>query len=135
MSNPTIVLTGRIGLGPESVGEHGLRFRVVTNDRVKNESTGQWEDKDTSWWTVKAWRKLAEQSKDILKKGQEVVVVGKIREENWTDSSGNKRNSYEIIADSVSVTTYSLAKEPSSRNLSEAEDRAFWDINKEETPF
>ena len=88
-------------------------MRVATNDRVKNDQ-GQWEDKNTSWWTVKAWKTLAEQSKGVLKKGQEVIIVGKIYEENWTDQSGNKRTSYEINAESIAVTTYSLSKTNSS---------------------
>ena len=108
--NPVITIVGRIGQDPEAIGSNGLRLRVATNDRVKNDATGEWEDKNTSWWTVKAWKSLADQSKAVLKKGQEVIIVGKIYEENWTDSSGNKRTSYEIMAESIAVTTYSLLK-------------------------
>ena len=108
--NPKVTLVGRIGQGPEPIGS-GIRVRLATNDRVKNESTGEWEDKDTSWWTVKAWKSLAENSKDVLRKGQEVIVVGNMREENWTDKDGNKRVSYEIIADSIAVTTKTLSKD------------------------
>ena len=111
--NPVVTIVGRIGQEPESVGSNGIRVRVATNDRVKNDQ-GQWEDKNTSWWTVKAWKTLAEQSKGVLKKGQEVIIVGKIYEENWTDQSGNKRTSYEINAESIAVTTYSLSKTNSS---------------------
>ena len=110
MSNPTVTIVGRIGQDPEAIGSNGLRLRVATNDRVKNDSTGEWEDKNTSWWTVKAWKRLAEQSIDILKKGQEVIIVGKVYEENWTDREGTKRTSYEINAESIAVTTFSLAK-------------------------
>ncbi len=117
MANPIITIVGRVGSEPESVGSNGLRFRVATNDRVKNDMTGEWEDKNTSWWTVKAWRTLAEQSKSVIKKGMEVIIVGKIYEENWTDKEGVKRSSYEINADSISVTAYTLAKDkPSSNN-------------------
>jgi single-strand DNA-binding protein len=114
MANPIITIVGRVGSEPESVGSNGLRFRVATNDRVKNETTGDWEDKNTSWWTVKAWRTLAGQSKSVIKKGMEVVIVGKIYEENWTDKDGIKRSSYEINADSISVTAYSLSKDKPS---------------------
>lgn len=116
MSNPTVTIVGRIGQDPEAVGSNGLRLRVATNDRVKNETTGEWEDKNTSWWTVKAWRRLAEQSKDVLKKGQEVIIMGKIYEENWTDKDGIKRTSYEINADSIAVTTFSLSKSSGTLN-------------------
>jgi single-strand DNA-binding protein len=111
--NPKVTLVGRIGQTPEPIGS-GIRLRLATNDRIKNDATGQWEDKDTSWWTIKAWKSLAEQSKDVLQKGQEVIVVGNMREENWTDSSGNKRVSYEIIADSIAVTTKTLSKNVST---------------------
>jgi single-strand DNA-binding protein len=108
--NPVITIVGRIGQDPEAIGSNGLRLRVATNDRVKNDTTGEWEDKNTSWWTVKAWKRLAEQSKDVLKKGQEVIIVGKVYEENWTDKEGTKRTSYEINAESIAVTTFSLSK-------------------------
>ena len=107
--NPKITIVGRIGQDPEAIGS-GIRFRVATNDRVKNDTTGQWEDKNTSWWTVKAWKNLALQSKQMLRKGQEIIIVGTMSEENWTDSTGNKRVSYEIVADNIAVTTHSLAK-------------------------
>jgi single-strand DNA-binding protein len=110
MANPTITLTGRIGQEPTVLSNGGLKLRVVTNDRGKNEQTGMWEDKLTSWWTVKVWNKLAETSKDVLKKGQEVTIVGTIYEENWNDQSGNPRTSYDIRAESIAVTTRSLNK-------------------------
>jgi single-strand DNA-binding protein len=111
MANPIITIVGRVGSEPETVGSNGLRFRVATNDRIKNDVTGKWEDKNTSWWTVKAWRTLAEQSKSVIKKGMEVIIVGKIYEESWTDKEGTKRTSYEINADSISVTAYTLSKD------------------------
>jgi single-strand DNA-binding protein len=116
MANPMITIVGRVGSEPETVGSNGLRFRVATNDRVKNDTTGEWEDKNTSWWTVKAWRTLAEQSKQVIKKGMEVIIVGKIYEESWTDKEGVKRTSYEINADSISVTAYTLSKDKSPSN-------------------
>jgi single-strand DNA-binding protein len=111
MANPIITIVGRVGSDPELVGSNGLRFRVATNDRVKNDITGEWEDKNTSWWTVKAWRKLADQSKSVIKKGMEVSIVGKIYEDTWTDKEGVKKSSYEINAESISVTTYTLSKD------------------------
>jgi single-strand DNA-binding protein len=116
MANPMITIVGRVGSEPETVGSNGLRFRVATNDRVKNDTTGEWEDKNTSWWTIKAWRTLAEQSKAVIKKGMEVIIVGKIYEESWTDKEGVKRTSYEINADSISVTAYTLSKDKAPNN-------------------
>jgi single-strand DNA-binding protein len=109
--NPKVTVVGRIGMDPEPIGTSGVRMRVVTNDRVKNAQTGVWEDRDTSWWTVKAWKTLAEQSKVALKKGQEVIIVGTIFQENWTDSAGVTKTSYEINAESIALTMHSLTKD------------------------
>ena len=125
MANPTITLVGRLGQDPVQIGDNGLRLRLVTNDRVKNEETGKYEDAATSWWTIKAWGRLADQSRNSIKKGQELTVIGKIYEENWTDKTGTNRSSYEVRADSIAITTYSINKERSA-------DRAFEDI---EVPF
>ena len=113
--NPKVTIVGRLGKDPEAIGQSGARFTVATNDRVKNDKTGQWEDKDTSWWTVKAWKTLGKQAIASLKKGQEVIIVGTIYQETWTDSSGNNRTSYEINAESVALTVHTLSKDlPSS---------------------
>ena len=109
--NPKVTVVGRIGADPEAIGTSGVRMRVVTNDRIKNPQTGAWEDRDTSWWTVKAWKTLAEQAKATLKKGQEVIIVGTIYQENWTDSSGAARTSYEINAESLALTMHSLTRD------------------------
>lgn len=122
MANPTITLVGRLGQDPVAIGDNGLRLRLVTNDRVKNEETGKYEDAATSWWTIKVWGRLADQTKSSIKKGQELTIVGKIYEENWTDKTGTNRSSYEIRAESIAVTTYSINKEKSAdRMFAEAE--------------
>jgi single-strand DNA-binding protein len=125
MANPTITLVGRLGQDPVSIGDTGLRLRLVTNDRVKNEETGKYEDSATSWWTVKVWGRLAEQTRNSIKKGQELTVVGKIYEENWTDKTGTNRSSYEVRADSIAVTTYSINKEKVADRMFEENEVPF----------
>jgi single-strand DNA-binding protein len=104
--NPKITLVGRLGTLPEKMGATGVRFRIVTADRTKTD-TGNWEEKDASWWTVKAWRGLADQTA-VLQKGQEVIIVGTISQDTWTDTDGSTRTSYDITADSIAISTFSL---------------------------
>jgi len=131
MANPTITIVGRVGQDPVKLNGGGVRLRIVSNDRVKNDSTGNWDDKDTSWWTVKAWKNLAEQSINTLKKGQEVVIVGKIYEETWQDKEGNNRTSYDVNADTIAVTTWSLSKDK-PKTFSPIKD---WHMDDVEVPF
>jgi single-strand DNA-binding protein len=109
--NPEITLVGRLGMDPEKIGNSnaGVRLRIVTSDRTKNQA-GEWIDKDTSWWTVKLWNKSAEQAFATLKKGQEVMVRGTIFQDSWTDKDGSTKTTYEIRGESIGVTSYSLSK-------------------------
>lgn len=132
MANPIITIVGRVGQDPLKLNGGGIKLRIASNDRFKNDSTGQWEDKDTSWWTVKAWKSLAEQSFTTLKKGQEVVVVGKIYEETWKDKDGNNRNSYSVIADTIAVTTWSLSKDVAKSFNTTVKN---WNMEDIEAPF
>ena len=102
-------LVGRLGTDPEKIGSTGARFRLSSSDRVKNDQ-GQWEDRDQTWTTVKVWGKNADHVMSTLKKGQEVIVVGTMAEDTWTDKEGNKRSTYELKADHIGATVFTLSK-------------------------
>lgn len=125
MSNPNIVLSGRIGTDIEartmSDGTQKTKFRVITSDRRKNEY-GQWEDKDTSGWTVVAWDNLAKRVVQHLSKGDPITVQGTIKEVSWTDQEGNKKKSTEIRASEISINLYALKNE----NVVERDDEIRW---------
>ena len=112
MSNPEVTIIGRIGTEPEyrNFGNNNIvKFRVITSDRRKNDE-GVWEDANTSGWNIAAWNKLAESSKNILEKGQEVIIIGSMKEDSWTDKDGNVRKTTEVTASNVAVTTFSIQK-------------------------
>jgi single-strand DNA-binding protein len=106
MANPNILLSGRVGTDVESRtmtdGTMKVKFRVITSDRKKNDR-GEWEDKDTSGWTVVAWDKLAEKVAKSLSKGQLVTVQGQMKEVSWMDQEGNKKKSIETRASEISI--------------------------------
>lgn len=102
MSTP-ITLIGRIGTEPEiKFGQQGtavLKFRVVTAGRKQVD--GKWEDVDTSWWSVTAFRQLAENLAESIKKGDGVIVVGKIKQRSYETPQGEKHSIVEVMAESV----------------------------------
>lgn len=114
MSNPNIILSGRIGTDIESKqmtdGTMKAKFRIITSDRRKNDY-GQWEDKDTSGWTVVAWGNLATKAIAHLSKGDPVTVQGTIKEVSWLDQDGNKKKSTETRASEISINLHALKSE------------------------
>ena len=114
MSNPNIVISGRIGTDIDSRkmpdGTYKAKFRVITSDRKKN-SLGEWEDANTSGWTVVAWDRLAERAIKHLSKGDPITVQGQIKEVSWMDQEGNKKKSTETRASEISINLYALKSE------------------------
>jgi single-strand DNA-binding protein len=131
MSNPNLTIIGRIGTDPEFKTYNGtpvVKFRVITSDRRKNEQ-GQWEDVNTSGWNVSAWNNVADSAKGTLKKGQEVIIMGNMKEDTWKDNEGNPRRSVEIKANSIGISTYSVKKElgGTAKNDWDADSPINWD--------
>ena len=102
MSAP-ITLTGRLGADPEirfgATGIAILKLRVVTSGRKKTDAG--WEDVDTTWWSVTAFRQIAEHAAESLSKGDEVIVVWKVKQRQYETPEGEKRSVTEVTADHI----------------------------------
>lgn len=64
-------------------------LRVAVTPRLKKKS-GDWVDGETTWYTVSAWRTLADRVKDSVRKGDAVIVHGRLRTETWTTKEGTE---------------------------------------------
>jgi len=76
-------------------------IRVGSTPRKLNRETGEWQDGETSYYSVKCWRKLAENVHGSLRKGDMVIVRGKVSIRSWLDDQQRVRMEVEIEADSV----------------------------------
>jgi single-strand DNA-binding protein len=76
-------------------------IRVGSTRRKLNRETGEWQDGETSYYTVKCWRKLAENVHGSLRKGDMVFVRGKVVTRSWLDDQQRVRTEMVIEADSV----------------------------------
>ncbi|MGW9629260.1 single-stranded DNA-binding protein [Agromyces sp. NPDC055520] len=99
-----ITVTGLVGTDPTyRVTGGGLAitsFRLASTRRVFDRAKGVWEDGETNWYTVSAFRQLASNANLSVRKGQRLVVHGRLRLRSWT--AGEKSGtSIEIEADSI----------------------------------
>ncbi|BCX15234.1 MAG: hypothetical protein KatS3mg097_126 [Candidatus Parcubacteria bacterium] len=74
-------------------------LNVATNHSYKDKSGNLKEE--TEYHRVVVWGKLADLCRQYLSKGRLIFVEGRIRSRSWLDTQGNKRMSYEIIAENV----------------------------------
>jgi single-strand DNA-binding protein len=73
-------------------------FRVASTPRRFQRSTETWEDGDTQWYSVNAWRALAENCDQSLRRGDPVVVHGKLSAHVWTNKAGLEVTTFEVEA-------------------------------------
>ena len=76
-------------------------IRLGHTPRRLNRTTGEWEDGETSYYTVKCWRRLAVNVKGSLRKGDMILVRGKVVMRTWVDDQQRNRTQMQVEADSV----------------------------------
>ena len=95
-----VILIGRLGKDPEikymPSGDAVAKFSLATDEVFKDRSGEQ--QRRTEWHNIVAWKRLAEICGEYLTKGKQVYIEGSIRSRQWEDQNGNKRTSYEIVA-------------------------------------
>jgi single-strand DNA-binding protein len=91
-----VILKGRIGKDWElrTVGDSNsvANTSLATSEKYKDQET-------TQWHRLVAWGKTAEIVSQYTKKGEEILVEGKVTYRDWEDKEGNKRTSTEIVVE------------------------------------
>lgn len=103
MNDNLITFTGWVGSQIEVAevleGVHVASFRVGSTPRRLRD--GRWEDGETVWYAVKAWRRLAENVGASLRIGDPVIVSGRLEAESWTAQDGSTVTRYVVRANAV----------------------------------
>jgi single-strand DNA-binding protein len=92
-------ITGYAGTEVETRGNGAVAaFRLACTPRVKTK--GGWGDGNTTWIEVACFRTLAQHVAHSVRKGDPVVVVGKLRTTAW-EKDGQSRERLVLEADTV----------------------------------
>ncbi|MFT4231287.1 MAG: single-stranded DNA-binding protein [Leucobacter sp.] len=90
MSTP-ICVVGTIATDPKFHRSNAnvafCSFRLASNERRYDREQGKWIDGSTSWFTINAFRSLAEHASESFKKGDRIVVSGRARTREWSNES------------------------------------------------
>jgi single-strand DNA-binding protein len=134
-----IIVIGNLGGDPEMrytpSGQAVCNYSVASN-RTWTSNDGS-KGEETTWFRISSWGKRAEVDNQYLKKGQRVLVEGRLSPDKetggpriWTKQDGTSAASYEITAETVKFLSprsedqggYSAE---SSQSVSEPEDIPF----------
>jgi len=101
----TAIVVGNLAADPEyrrlDNNAEVTNFRVGSTRRRFDKDSGTWVDLETSWWRVSCWRGLAANTAASLRKGDRVIVVGRVRTNFWEKEDGRSGTSVGIEADAV----------------------------------
>ena len=104
-NDPQVYFTGYLAQEPKFKKVAGdiscVQLRVAYTPRRRNSQTGEWSDKATTFVNVQCWRHLAENVTTCLRKGEPVLVMGRLRIRNYEDGEGKSRVAVEIDATAV----------------------------------
>ncbi|HUZ38350.1 MAG TPA: single-stranded DNA-binding protein [Streptosporangiaceae bacterium] len=105
LNDSQITLAGFVASEPAfkrlAGGSTTTTLRVAWTPRHISRETGEWVDGQTSFVSVQCWRTLATNVAVCLRKGEPVLVTGRLRVRPYHDKDGAARIAVEIDASSV----------------------------------
>lgn len=95
------VIQGRLTADPELKHTNSDVSVCSFSVAVDRDFVKQSEDRQADFPNVVAWRQTAEFVAKYFKKGQMILVTGRLQTRKWTDNDGKTRYATEIVADHV----------------------------------
>lgn len=102
----TVTIRGFVATDPTTrhtaSGAAVVGFRLASTERRFDRDAGMWVDAHTNWYSVSAFGQLGSNTAQSVKKGNPVIVTGRLRVRDWSteDRSGT---SVDVVADAVGL--------------------------------
>ena len=96
-----VILAGNLTRDPElrftNAGIPVCSFGLAVNRRKPKDGG----DPEVDFFDISAWRELGETIANYKKKGDPILVEGRLQFRSWEAQDGSKRNKVDIVADNV----------------------------------
>ena len=100
-----VILIGNLGADPEikkmADGTKMAKFSIATTETYKNKQGERVSN--TDWHNIVLWRGVAQVAEQYLKKGDSVLIEGKIKNRSWEDENGIKKYATDIQGDNMTM--------------------------------
>jgi len=117
-----IIISGNLVADPtlrETNSGTPVASATIANNEFFNDGGGE-RQQVTTFADVTVWGKSGENFASLAKKGQEIIIEGQLRRNDWESNDGQKHSKHFIKAESWQFTQY-RRQEESTENAS-AED-------------
>ena len=108
MNETTITVIGNLTADPElcftSSGTAVANFTVAATPRTFDRASGEWKDAEALFLRCTLWRQPAEHLAESLRRGDRVIVVGRLKQRSFETRDGDKRTVIECDATEVGAS-------------------------------
>lgn len=109
MSGETVItIVGNLTADPElrwtQSGSPVASFTIASTHRSFDRQSGEWKDGDTLFMRCTAWREMAENIAESLRKGSRTMVRGRLVQRSFETREGDRRTVVELQADEVAAS-------------------------------
>lgn len=95
----TLVADPELRYTPSGAGV--ANFTVASNARTWDKQSNSWKDQDALFMRCNIWRDPAEHVVESLRKGDRVIVQGRLRQRSYETKQGEKRTVVELEVDEI----------------------------------
>ncbi|MFI0736827.1 single-stranded DNA-binding protein [Streptomyces sp. NPDC021100] len=103
-----ITLVGNLTADPElhetADSTPWVTFTVASNSKVWDKNRAEWGEGKTLFLRCTAWRWLAQNANETLRKGTRVIVTGALRQFDYTSADGVQRTGFGLDVDDIAVS-------------------------------
>jgi single-strand DNA-binding protein len=112
MNEPSLTITGTAcadaDLKYTPTGKPVANLTVACNPRRLDQTTDQWVDGTPTFWSCQVWGPAAESVADSIRKGDRVMVIGRVKANVWTPSEGEhadiEQKRLDVIVDEIGLS-------------------------------
>lgn len=109
MSGETVItIVGNLTADPElrwtQSGSPVASFTIASTPRSFDRQSGEWKDGETLFMRCTAWREMAENIAESLRKGSRTMVRGRLVQRSFETREGDRRTVVELQAVEVGVS-------------------------------
>lgn len=96
-----VTVVGHVGKDPElrntNNGTAVANFSIAVTDNKGK------DNEHTEWFNITAWKRTAEICAEYVKKGDPLMVVGRLKTDKWQDDSGADRYTVRLHANQIQL--------------------------------
>jgi single-strand DNA-binding protein len=100
------IIVGNVGRDPETKmfpnGQMVCNFSVAVSRRWTDRNSNE-QREETTWFRVACWGKQAETANQYVKKGSQIMVVGRVSVRAYMGNDGQPQASLELTADNFQL--------------------------------